>query len=84
MNSMSATFINLRAILLYQPNEDCSTGSLYQFGPDYLAIATDKSQYAELGVCTLQQCSGTDRIKLCLTGLSTTTDVTLLCLTSLF
>ena len=57
---------------------------MYQFRHDYLAIATDKSQYAELGVPTLQQCSGTDRIKLCRKGFSTTTDVTLLCLTSLF
>ena len=65
MNSKSATFNILRAIPLYQPNEDGSTASLYQFRQDYLAIATDKSQYAELGVATLQQCSGTNRIKLC-------------------
>ena len=84
MNSKSATFNILRAIPLYQPNEDGSTASLYQFRHDYLAIATDKSQYAELSVATLQQCSGTNRIKLCRKGFSTTTDVTLLCLTSLF
>ena len=84
MNSKSATFNILRAIPVYQPNEDGSTASLYQFRHDFLAIATDKSQYAELGVATLQQCSGTNRIKLCRKGFSTTTDVTLLCLTSLF
>ena len=55
---------------------------MYQFRHDYLAIATDKSQYAKLGVATLQ-CSGTNRNKLCRKGFSTTTDVTLLCLTSL-
>ena len=84
MNSKSVTFNILRAIPLYQPNEDGSTASLYQFRHDYLAIATDKSQYAELGGATLQQCSGTNRIKLCREGFSTTTDVTLLCLTSPF
>ena len=78
MNSKSATFNILRAIPLYQPNEDGSTASLYQFRHDFLAIATGKSQYAELGVATLQQCSGTNRIKLCQKGISTTTDVTLL------
>ena len=84
MNSKSTTFNILLAIPLYQPNEDGSTASLYQFRQDYLPIATVKSQYAELGVATLQQCSGTNRIKLCGNGFSTTTDVTLLCLTSLF
>ena len=75
--SKSATFNILRKIPLYQPNEDGSTASLYQFRHDYLAIATDKSQYAE-------QCSGIKRIKLCRKRFSTTTDVTLLCLRSVF
>ena len=83
MNSKSAKFIIFRAIPLYQPNEDGSTASLYPFRHDYLAIATNISQYAELGVATLQQCSGTNRIKLCPKGFSTTTNVTVLCLTSL-
>ena len=52
-NSKSATFIILLAIPLYQPNEDGSTASLYQLRHDYLAFATDKSQYAELAVATL-------------------------------
>ena len=65
MSSKSATFKILRALLLYQPNDDGSTASLYQFRHDYLDIATDKSQYAELGVATLQQCSGMNRLKLC-------------------
>ena len=47
MNSKSATFNILRAIPLYQPNEDSSIVSLYQFPHDYLAIATDKSQYVK-------------------------------------
>ena len=71
MNSKSATFNILRAIPLYQPNEDCSTAFLYQFRHDYLAIAPDKSQYAELGAGTLQQCSGTNRIMFCRKGFST-------------
>ena len=55
MDSKSATFNTLRSIPLYQPNEDGSTASLYQFSHDYSAIATNKSQYAEQGVATLQQ-----------------------------
>ena len=74
----------LRVIALYQPKRDDSTASFYQFLHDYLAIATDKSQYAEIGVSTLQECSGRDRNKFCPKRFSTTTDVTLLCLTSLF
>ena len=49
-----------------------------------MAIATDNSQYAELSATTLSRCSGTNRIKLCRKGFSTTTDETRLCLTSLF
>ena len=49
-----------------------------------MAIATDNSQYAELSATTLSQCLGTNQIKLCRKGFSTTTDETLLCLTSLF
>ena len=82
INRKSATFNNLRAIPFQQPNEDGSTASLYQFRHDYLAIATDKSRYAELSVATIQQCFGTNRIKLC--RFSTTTNVTSLCLTSVF
>ena len=84
MISKSATFHIVSAIPLYQPNEDGSTASLYQFCHDHLAIATDKSQYVEFGVATSQQCSDTNRIKLCRKGFPTTTDVTFLCLTSLF
>ena len=73
MNSKSVTFNILRAIPFYQPNEDGSTASLYQFRHEYLATATVKSQYAELGVATLQQCSGTNSIKLAPKGFSTTT-----------
>ena len=48
MNSKSATCSILRAIPLYQPNEDVSTVSLYQFRHDYSTFATDKSQYTEV------------------------------------
>ena len=54
MNTKSATLNILSAVPLYQPNEDGSAASLYQFRQDYLAIATDKSQYAEVGVASLQ------------------------------
>ena len=84
MVSKSATFNIPRAIPLYWPNKDGSTASLYQFCHDYLAIASDESQNAKFGVTTLQQCSGMNRIKLRRKGFSTSTDVTLLCLTCLF
>ena len=64
MNSKSATFNILRAIPLYQPNDDGSTASWYQFRHDNLAYATEKSPYAEFGVAALEQCSGTNGIKL--------------------
>ena len=84
MNSKSSTFDVYRAIPLHQPNEDDTTASVYRFPHEFLAIASDNSQYAELSATTLSQCSGTNRIKLCRKGFSTTTDETLLCLTSLF
>ena len=84
MNSKSSTFDIYRAIPLHQPNEDKTTASVYRFANEFLAIATDNSQYAELSGTTLSQCSGTNRIKLCRKGFSTTTDETLLCLTALF
>ena len=84
MTSKSATFNLLRELPLYQPSEDGSIASLYQFRHDYLTIAIDKSPYAKLGVAMLQQCSDTNRIKLYRKGFSNTTDVTSLCLTFLF
>ena len=84
MNSKSSTFDIYLATPLYQPNADDDTASLYQFPNPFLAIATDNTQFAELGASTLQQCSGNNRIKLCRKGFSTTTDETLLCLASLF
>ena len=83
MNSKSSTFDVYRAIPLHQPNEDGTTASVYRFSHEFVAIATDNSQYSELSATTLSQCSGTNRIKLCRKGFSTTTDETLLCLTSL-
>ena len=47
-----------------------------------MAIAIDNSQFAELSATTLNQCYGTNSIKICRKGFSTTTDETLL--TSLF
>ena len=84
MNWKSASFNILRAIPLSQPHEDGSTAFLCPFGLDYLVIASDNSQYAKIGVTTLQQCSGTNRNELCRKRSSSTTDLTFLCLTSLF
>ena len=84
MNTKSSTFDVYVATPLYQPNADGDTVSLYQFPNPFLAISTDNTQFAELGLSTLQQCSGSNRIKLCRKGFSTTTDETLLCLASLF
>ena len=84
MNSKSLAFDVYRAIPLHQPNEDGTTASAYRFYHEFMAIATDNSQYAELSATTFSQCSGTNRIKLCRKGFSTTTDEILLCLTSLF
>ena len=84
MNSKSSTFDVYRAIPLHQPNEDGTTASVYHFSHEFMAIATDISQYFELSATTLSQCSLTNRLKLCLKGFSTTTDETLLRLTSLF
>ena len=68
---------------LYQPNGDNKTASLFQLPKPFLAVATDDSRYAELDSSTLQQCLGNSRIRLCRKGFSTTTDDTLLCLSSL-
>ena len=84
MNSMSAMYNVFQAEPLYQPNDDGQTASVYQFPKPYVAIATDNTNFAELAASTLQQCTGSNRIKLCRKGFSTTTDETLLCLTSLY
>ena len=84
MNSKSSTFNVYRAIPLHQPNEDGTTASVYRFAHEFVAIATDNSQYAELSATNLSQCSGTNQIKIRRKGFSTTTDETLFCLTSLF
>ena len=84
MNSKCTNFKILWALPLYQLNADGSSASLYQFYHGYLANATDIPQYALLGGATLQQCSGTKRNELCCKCFSTTTDVTILWLTSLF
>ena len=83
MNSKSSTFNVYHATPLYQPNGDNKTASLLQLPKPYLAVAEDDSRYAELDSSTLQQCSGNNRIRFCRKGFSTTTDDTLLCLSSL-
>ena len=83
MNSKSSTSNVYQATPLYQPNGDNKTASLFQLPQPFLAVATDDSRYAELDSSTLQQCSGNSRIRLCRKGFSTTTDDTLLNLSSL-
>ena len=83
MNSESSTFNVYHATPLYQPHGDNKTASLFKLPEPFLAVAEDDSRYAELDSSTLQQCSGSNRIRLCRKGFSTTTDNTLLCLNSL-
>ena len=83
MNSKSSTFNVYHANPLYQPNGDNKTASLFQLQKPFLVVAEDDSRYAELDNSTLHQCSGNNRIRLCRKGFSTTTDGTLLCLSSL-
>ena len=64
MNSKSSTFDVYRVIPLQQPNEDDTTASVYRFSYEFVAIATDNLQYAELSANTFSQCSGTNRINL--------------------
>ena len=84
MNSKSATYNVFQAEPFYQRNDDGKTTSVCQFPKPYVAILTDNTNFAELAASTLQQCTGSNRIKLCRKGFSTTTDQTLLCLTSLY
>ena len=84
MNSKSVTYNVFQAERLHQPIDDGKTASTYQFPKPYVAIATDKTNFAELAASTLQQCTGSNRSKLCRKGFSTTTDETFLCLTSLY
>ena len=58
MNSKPATYNVFPAEPLYQPNNDDKTASVYQFSKPYVAIATDNTNFAELGASTLQQCTG--------------------------
>ena len=83
MNSKSATYNVFQAEPLCQPNDDGKAASVYQFAEPYVTIATDNTNFAELAASTLEQFTGSNRTKLCRKGVSTTTDETLLCLTSL-
>ena len=83
MNSKSATYSVFQAEPVCQPNDDVKRASVYQFPKPYVAIATAITNFAELAASKLQQCTGNNRIKLCRKGFWTTTDETLLCLTSL-
>ena len=80
MNSKSSMFNVYHAVPLYLPNRYNKAALLYQLQKPFLAVSTE---FAELDSSTLQQCSGSNRIKLCRKGFSTTTDETFLCLSSL-
>ena len=84
LNSKAATLNIPHATPLNQPNENGSSASVHQFRQDYIAFATDKSQYAKFVFATSKQCFGTNRIKLCRKGFSTATDVTFFSLNCFF
>ena len=84
MNSKSATYNVSQAEPKYQPNNDGKTTSVYQLPKPLVATATDNTRFAVSAASTLQQCTGSNRIKLCGKGFSSTTDETLLCLTSFY
>ena len=84
MNSISFIFNVYRPIPLHQTKEDGSTATVYQLSHEFVAIAIYNSQYHQLSASTLNQCSGTNRIKVCRKVVSTTTEETILCLPSLF
>ena len=83
MTSKSSIFDVYCAIPLCQPNKDRTT-SILHLSHEFVAIATDDSQYAELSGTALNQRSGTNRINIWRKGSSTTTDETFFYLTSLF
>ena len=84
MNSLSFIFNVYRPLPLHQTKEDVSTATVYQFTHEFVVIATNNSQYHQLSATTLNQCSGTNRIKVCRKVVSITTEETILCLPSLF
>ena len=83
MNSKSSTHNVFEAEPLYQPNDDGKTVSVYHFPKPYSRLQ-QTIPILQLAAATLQYCTGSNRIKLCRKGSSTTTDETLLCLTSLY
>ena len=84
MNCKSATYNVFQAEPLYQPNDDGKIASAHQFPKHDVAIAIDNTKFAESAASTLQQSTGSNRIKLCRKGFLAATDETLLCLTSLY
>ena len=81
MKSKSALYNIFQAKPLCQTNRDGEMASGYHCPKAYVAIETDKTNFAELAASTIQQCTG--RLKLCRKGLPITRNETLLCLTSL-
>ena len=84
LNCKSSTFVGYLAISLYQPNGDNKTASLYQFQKPSLAVSTDNSGFPGINSSTIQQYSGNHRIKFCPKRFSTTTEKTVLSLSSLY
>ena len=83
MNSESSTVDIYPALPLHQPNQNETTASAFCFSIQLGTSLNDNWQYAELSGTTLNQCSGTNRIKICQVSLATRHE-TLLCLTVLF
>ena len=84
MNFYSVTCNCFPAKPFYHSNVDGKTANVYQFPKPYVAIATDSSNFTELATSRLQECTKSNRIKLCCKGFSTTMDEALLCLKSLY
>ena len=84
LNSKTATYNIFQAETLHQPEDDGTTGSVYQFLKPYVVIATDDTNLAEVSAPTLQQGTDSNQIKVCRKSFSTSTDETPICLTSLY
>ena len=63
MTLKSATYNVFQVKPLLQPNEGGKSACVYQIPKPEVAIATDNTNFSELVPSTLQQCTGSNRIK---------------------
>ena len=68
MNSKSATQNVFQGGSFYQPKDDGKSACVYHFPKTYVMVATENTNFAELAASTLQQCTGSNGIKLCRQG----------------